>query len=628
MKINYCCLFLLLCCLLSSCNRFSPEMKAVLRRAGGNRSELVKVLRHYSHAPSDSLKLRAAEFLILNMPGKYSEYYDAPWNDVAAACLRWSSSSDKEKVSEVYGLGEIVVEDDLHHIKADYLINNIDLAFDAWHARPWGKYIPFDVFCEEILPYRLDTEQLENWREKVLASFSYLNEKLDKPGMTAAEACAIVNDALPNVLIDSDFPSMNYSQIMASSKGTCDDMAALAIYVMRTLGIPVTFDFTTLRTNTAVGHSWNSVRDDTGRHIPFLGTEANPYDYDNIVNSSKATYRLMFAIQERDSISKDNIPPLIKQSLSAINVTSEYINTDNISIPLPYSTRSATDKVYLALESYKKWQAIADGRIENGTGHFADVGRDAIYLPVYYTNGREVTAGDAFLLDQYGNVRTFDPDSRDTLLTLKEIYPYENQYLEQLKGGVFEGANKPDFSDARKLQVIGNVPGPYYHDIAFTEPPSYRYFRYRSPKGSRNYMAEIIIYDEQGEALTGTYIGHSDARTSARTADKVFDGDVLTFFESAKTDGAWSGIDFGSQKKIGKISYLPRTGGNSIYDGHNYELFFWNKYKWQSLGIQTAKAKDIQFNAPREALFYLSNNTTKSDGKLFFINSDREIQWK
>lgn len=38
-----------------------------LEKAGKNRYELEKVLKHYTHNPSDSLKLKAARFLIANM---------------------------------------------------------------------------------------------------------------------------------------------------------------------------------------------------------------------------------------------------------------------------------------------------------------------------------------------------------------------------------------------------------------------------------------------------------------------------------------------------------------------------------------------------------------------------------
>ncbi|MDR1155105.1 MAG: hypothetical protein LBL04_10350, partial [Bacteroidales bacterium] len=55
-----------------SCTRFSPEIEAVLQQAGSNRAELETVLNHYGIHPADSLKLRAAEFLIVNMPGHWS----------------------------------------------------------------------------------------------------------------------------------------------------------------------------------------------------------------------------------------------------------------------------------------------------------------------------------------------------------------------------------------------------------------------------------------------------------------------------------------------------------------------------------------------------------------------------
>jgi hypothetical protein len=179
-------------------DRYSLEMEAVLKQAGDNRKELANVLKHYSQDPADSLKLRAAEFLIVNMPGKYSEYYDAPWNDVATVCLRWTSSSDKQMVLDRYGLGEPVIKQDVEYITVDYLINNIELAFKVWREQPWGKHIAFETFCEEILPYRVDTEPLENWREKALASFADLNRSFrEDTTVTAVTAYSKVNDLLP-----------------------------------------------------------------------------------------------------------------------------------------------------------------------------------------------------------------------------------------------------------------------------------------------------------------------------------------------------------------------------------------------------------------------------------------------
>ena len=88
--------YLMLIILVYSCTSYPEAIEDVLRQAGKNRKELEKVLKYYGKNPADSLKLRAAKFLIVNMPGKYSEYYDAPWNDVATVHLQWIGSSDKK----------------------------------------------------------------------------------------------------------------------------------------------------------------------------------------------------------------------------------------------------------------------------------------------------------------------------------------------------------------------------------------------------------------------------------------------------------------------------------------------------------------------------------------------------
>ena len=55
----------------ASCNGHS-ELDKALRLSGDNRIELEKVIRHFSQDTSDSLKLKAALFLIENMPGHCS----------------------------------------------------------------------------------------------------------------------------------------------------------------------------------------------------------------------------------------------------------------------------------------------------------------------------------------------------------------------------------------------------------------------------------------------------------------------------------------------------------------------------------------------------------------------------
>ena len=64
---------LLVCFLISivSCKNENKRLKIALELAGDNKEELLKVINHYQ-APKDSLKLKAAYFLIENMPYHFS----------------------------------------------------------------------------------------------------------------------------------------------------------------------------------------------------------------------------------------------------------------------------------------------------------------------------------------------------------------------------------------------------------------------------------------------------------------------------------------------------------------------------------------------------------------------------
>jgi hypothetical protein len=619
-------IFLFLIGFSCSCSHYTADIEIVLKQAGSNRRELESVLAHYASNPADSQKLRAAEFLIANMPGKYSEYYDAPWNDVSTACLRWSSSTDKQRVADVYKIGNPVVQEDIKCITADYLINNIELAFKVWRESPWGKYISFDVFCEEILPYRLGTEPLENWREKALAIFTDLEDVLKRPDMTAIKACETVNNVLPRFRIDKDFPFMNFSQLMATTRGPCDDMAALGIFSMRALGIPTTFEYSPRWVDRPNAHWWNTVRDSSGQHVRFMGAGTNPYQYE-LASAPCKVYRLMYALQPNIQTTDNNIPLPLRAVRNMKDVTDEYLNTANVAIQLPYLASSPTGYVYLAFEDECQWHPVAWTADSGQTAHFTAMRKNMLYLPIYYADEFQTPAGDPFWLDNEDNLLTFSSDihnNSDTLLILHEIMRSENRFRSFLKMGVFEGSNKPDFSDTKVLYTIPELPEPFYNEITLHVPASYRYIRYKSPKNSRCQMAEIVFYNPKNEKLDGKVIGTPGAwKNSNKTIDKVFDNDVSTYYEAAE-EGSWVGLDLNERKTISKIRYLPRTDANSIYEGHVYELFYWCKDQWRSLGRQTAGGNTLLYRLPTTALCYLENVTLRKKGTTFFITTDKK----
>jgi hypothetical protein len=601
----------------------NSPLEEVLELAGSNRHELERVIAHYKADPADSLKLKAAEFLILNMPGKYSESYEAPWEDVATVNLRWSSSSDKQKVLDTYQLGNPVRKEDIEHITSEYLINNIDLAFQAWNDKPWGKYISFDTFCEEILPYRIGTEPLENWREKVLASFADINNSLkDDSTITAVEACGKVNDVLPRFRLDKDFSNMSFTRLMATTRGMCDSQAALAAFVMRGLGIPVTIDFTPQWKNHPTGHSWNSVCDSAGQHISFMGTETNPYDshQGNTLQKAKAyrkTYR-HHRIVETDEM---NTPPLFQDNL--FDISSEHNNMASAAIPVKYHPEIPPGSVFLALFYDFEWRLTGHGEADPDSLRFQHAGKDILYLPIYYTNGNQTPAGDPFYIDTDGKTHILSPDSPDSLMAFGSITPGNDLSLSgRMVNAVFESSETPDFSKTRIIHEITETPK-LYNKVKLKYPTTCRYIRYKAPENSYCNVSEITLYDLSGNKLEGTNIGSPGSyKDLGDTADKAFDGDITTFYDAAGPEESWTGLDLGTDKKIAAIHYSPRLANTGIYEGYEYELFCWTDNGWESIGKKTATGQIIEFNAPRNALLYLGNNTAKKKGKVFFILND------
>lgn len=610
----------------SSClHKKNNSLEEVLKLAGSNRHELERVIKHYSTSPDDSLKLKAAEFLILNMPGKYSEYYDLPWNDAATVFLRWTSSSNKQLVAETYRLGEPVKREDVKYITADYLISNIDLAFQSWQDKPWGKDIPFDVFCEEILPYRVETEPLENWREKALASFADFNKTFQDTVISSVEACRQVNAVLPNFQLDWDFPTMSYTQIMASRRGSCESQAALAIFVMRALGIPVTFEYTPKWFRENRGHSWNAVRDSTGKYISFMGAETAPGAWHTGVGSNTTKiYRLTFSGQNvfrnvSDTISWEKHPNHTR------DVSSEYDGYETVEV-LDGIPHSPSENIYLAAWGERTWNIV--GLCDS----LVSLQKNVLYLPVYYTGGRQVPVKHPFIVHEKDSIQFFKPDTvNKQTVEFDALSPITPGWRFRMQNGYFEGANKPDFSDAERLYKITDVPDDKFHEVKIKTSRPFRYFRYVSPtdKAAHCNVAEIKLLDSSDSIISGTPIGTSEVWDAhpTMTHDKAFDGDVRTFFD-AKDNNSWTGLDLDFPRTISKIHYLPRTVDYfGIYAEHIYELFYWSDQGWKSLGEQQGTLEPLRYQVPKNALFYLKNKTIDKEGVRIFSILDGIQKW-
>ena len=187
---------------------------------------------------------------------------------------------------------------------------------------------------------------------------------------------------------------------------------------------------------------------------------------------------------------------------------------------------------------------------------------------------------------------------------------------------VFESSKTPDFSKTRIIHKITGIPN-LYNRVILKHPETCRYVRYKAPENSYCNVSEIVLYDLSGNKLEGMHVGSRGSHKDlGDTGDKAFDGDITTFYDAAGPEESWTGLDFGEDKKIATVHYSPRLANIGIYERYEYELFCLMDNSWKSIGKKTATGQTIEFNAPKNALLYLNNNTAKKRGKVFFILDD------
>jgi hypothetical protein len=259
--------------LLCSCiGKKQNELEQALVLAGKNRAELEKVLKRYSIDPADSLKYKAACFLIENMPGYY--YYEGEDLDRYSAYFKLLGETSKmpgeilDSLGRNYGpfnIGNLKIKFDIQEIDSAYLCENIDLAFMAWTEKPWGKYVSFDDFCEYILPYRIGNEKLTNWRKEYVESYGSF---IDSTGIEDPVSAAMflrnriiekMNTPRSTLVRPGGYPSLDAATAKFLA-GNCGDISQFILLAFRSAGIPCTMDYMPMRGDTNFSHTWISLK--------------------------------------------------------------------------------------------------------------------------------------------------------------------------------------------------------------------------------------------------------------------------------------------------------------------------------------------------------------------------------
>lgn len=639
-----------------SCNRRDALTEALVF-AGDNRGELERVLAHYSANHDNALKLKAAEFLITNMSAHFSysypKYLESYCNEIADSVTVDNPAGVNveimERISNRYDHNVFrQYESDLKLITAEYLIDNIERAFNVWQNGEWAVHLSFDDFCEYILPYKVSNSQLlDNWREYAEPLFKsdldmlhladlYKNSVFHASTRISKQLINLNKQVYPAAGINM-FPIQKIGTLAKMPLGNCSDYTMLATAVMRSKGIPIAEDYTPQWPFQAGAHSWSVLLDNNFKNLIFSAGSSNPGEVHKPDEKMAKVFRQTFSINKEImalQYSEKEVPSRLS-NVCVKDVTDEYMDTRDIEMVIPRRYRGHYKYAYLAVFDNRNWIPIQFGKISGRKVKFEKMGKNCIYLPVFYHNQEIVPFDVPFRLSPTGEIVRHDGDAKEkqTIIVRRKYYVGQHCYSvgNRLLGGKFQAADLPDFKDSVTLYQIPKYTVQSDEFEVSRSTRKYRYWRYLSAKGQFNNMAELYFYQlGNPEPIYGKIIGTDGSVNgeSKSAKDVVFDRDPLTYYDSAKPSGEWVGMDFGEPIAISRIAYTPRGDGNDITPGDTYELLYWQNNGWVSLGYRQANdIKLIYEDMPVDAVFWIRNHSRGKEERIFTYEDGRQVWW-
>jgi hypothetical protein len=411
-------------------------------KAGSNRGELEKAAIYFEKK-GEPQQLAALYFLIGNMDIHYSidysmqskkgekikfdEFRYSTFDSAAIAFTKLKNRTDIITREENY--------QDIKTITADFLINNIELAFKKWKQSLY-KDIPFADFCEYILPYRVVNEPIQKWRDLYNSQFYWISDTLSAHNLDTTIRYLHADVTLwwrnttglnrQEERIDP-LPFLGPKQLIFRKMGPCSDVAIMDVYALRSQGIPSSYDYIPFWGTSTGSHIINSVFDKRMKGLSF-----DLYKFNGIfgrpVREPAKVFRITYSKQKGTLASllpQSEIPEGILQTLNYTDATSQHWKTAEIQSNL-FDTWQSNKVAYTCCYSGGKWQPVWWGWVKKGKATFSNMSVGCPYLPAFYKNGDLVPAGYPIIVRDDGSKMILEPDEVNVR---KIIIKEEDKYL-------------------------------------------------------------------------------------------------------------------------------------------------------------------------------------------------------
>lgn len=595
-----------------SCTR-NTGLERTWERAGENCAELEKVLRHYE---GDERKRDAALFLLERMAECYS--YADPSIDSLKELKYLGSLPDREywtdSVRKVWN--HVSFQDspkvyDAQVMTADYLITHIDHAFKVWDSRPWAQHYSFEEFCRYVLPYRLADEPLESWRENYYQKYASRVDSLYSGSDIVCKIQAVEKifheDGFRWNELFSSLPHLGANYLLERPIGVCRESCDLSVYLLRALGIPVVTDHYIVSPHTSGSHSWNALRDTTGRIVPFWLPESKIGRGLSDGRPKGKVFRREYGGYVRD-------------------VTSEYFGTNEAAIKVSPDCKGK--ELDLCVFTCGRYVPVDKSEPKGRMALFHNLEPGIRFFPMYRNEiGQLEFAGYPFCIDSLGRTVSYVPDSTSGhRAVLRRKYAYHHHLKERgqrMAGNRAVGSAYADFRTSVPLFTYPRTLKTNRHVMRAETDVPVRYVRWYANPAKFNVVAAEVAFHERGtgKEVPFTVLDLPDA-IYGFGEDKMTDGDVLTTFQAKEPGSQVLTFDLGGLYRLDDMLFVPHNDGNYIEAGDEYELFYHAGVDgWKSLGRQTAVSDSLVYdNVPGNAVLWLWDLTKGKEEQQFILD--------
>jgi hypothetical protein len=411
-----------------------------LLQAGDNRDQIEKAINYFENN-NDPSKLRALLILLeyasetevetpLFLKSGVEHSDSVPWNSLPKdkhALLAWLQDQHARIILEK----KIAIQS----VSADYLIQNIESAFQDFGRYSWNKDVPFDVFLDYLLPYNVYQNNPDDWRALLLKKYAYIRDSMAAAAVEDGRFIykqVVEKELAKEVAYTTDFLSLSnyasYKEIMYSGKGECNRLAYVNTLALRAMGIPATIDI-----------------------VPFWGTENGGHadvafwqhdklfldDYSRFSHAAKVFRYTIRRHKKRSDLLHlyPKYKPFISDFMSneyLTDVTSIYKKTIDLTYKLPDSI--SCPLVFICVRSFGKWCPLEVSEVKKRSIRFNKMGCNVLYQISTLNEQLEMeTIGAPFIVDSSGHIKYMNAD--DSVLINMKLSRYNLYSVDLVKKG-------------------------------------------------------------------------------------------------------------------------------------------------------------------------------------------------